>query len=63
MKLEEIKENINKGVTVYWGDDSYTVIKDSLGQFLIKHISGHCIGLTWQDNVTLNGNEKDFYTK
>lgn len=63
MKLEEIKENINKDIRVYWGDDSYTVIKDSLGQFLIKHISGHCIGLTWQDNVTLNGNEKDFYTK
>lgn len=61
MNLQEIKEAIDKGKTVHWGNDSYTVIKDRIGQYLIKHVNGHCIGLTWSDNVTLNGNESDFY--
>lgn len=63
MKLEQIKESINNGITVYWGNDSYTVIKDNLSQYLIKHSNGYCIGLTWEDGKTMNGNEEDFYTK
>jgi hypothetical protein len=27
---------------------------------MIKHIAGHCIALTWADDVTMNGNEQDF---
>jgi hypothetical protein len=34
------------------------VIKDSLNQYMIKSLSNnHCIGLTWDDGMTLNGKE------
>ena len=37
----------------------WEVIKDKIGQFLIVCKTGYCIGLTWKDGVTLNG--EDFY--
>lgn len=62
MNLQEIKQAIEEGKKVYWSNLSYEVIKDNIGQYLIKSGS-HCIGLTWADEVTLNGEEKDFFTK
>ena len=62
MTLQEIKDAVEKGQTVYVDTDAYVVIKDRIGQWLI-----HCthndnyIGLTWADGTTLNG--KTFYTK
>lgn len=41
----EIEHMINSGRKVYWKNKSYVVIKDKLGQFLIKHESGDCVGL------------------
>ena len=62
MNLEEIKQAINNGFKVYWKQRNYVVIKDSIGQYLICCVSNnHCIGLTWQDGVTMNESESDFY--
>lgn len=62
MTVEEIKTAVDNGKTVHCLNGAYEVIKDKKNQYLIKCISnGHCIGLTWTDNVTLNGQEKDFY--
>ena len=63
MNLEEIKQAIEQGKKVHWSNAGYEVIKDNIGQYLIKCTSNnHCIGLTWQDNVTMNGKECDFFT-
>lgn len=64
MSLQEIKDAIAAGKKVYWSHEGYEVIKDKIGQYLIHYIpNGHCIGLTWQDGVTMNGKEQDFFTK
>jgi hypothetical protein len=62
MNLQEIKGAVEAGKTVHWASKGYRVIKDSIGQWLI-----HCtmndtyIGLTWRDNVTMNGEESQFF--
>ena len=63
MNVNEIKKAVDEGKQVHWSNVGYTVIKDNIGQYLIQHWNGHCIGLTWADNVTLNGKEEDFYIK
>jgi hypothetical protein len=63
MTLRQIKNAIKKGKSVYWANDNYKVIDDD-GEFLIEYQpDGHCIGLTWIDGKTMNGEEKDFYIK
>jgi|LakMenEpi03Aug12_release.lakeMendotaPanAssembly.Ray.scaffolds.fasta_scaffold847128_2 hypothetical protein len=62
MTLAEIKKTIEDGKCVYWKDINYKVVLDSKGEYLIKcQSNNHCIGLTWADDVTLNGKEEDFY--
>jgi len=61
MTLKDIKEAVEAGKTVNWSNSSYQVIKDDKGQFLIAHDNGSAIGLTHQDDVTLNGKESDFF--
>lgn len=61
MTIQEIKEAVDSGRKVHWSNDGYTVIKDSIGQYLIKHYSGDCIGLTNQAGDKLNGAESEFY--
>lgn len=61
MTLQEIKQALDDNKKVYWSSLAYQVIKDKKGEYLIKHYSGACIGLTWVDNVTLNGNEAEFF--
>ena len=64
MNLQEIKTALEKGKTVYCSSYIYEVIKDSIGQYLIRcTLNDHCIGLFWADGKTLNGEEKDFYIK
>lgn len=61
MTLQEIKEAVDAGKTVCWGNEGYKVIKGS-SQYLIKFIPNNdCIGLTWNDGVTLNGKENEFF--
>ena len=64
MTTQQIKSAVDQGKVVHWSNELYTVIKDKLGQYLIKcGPNNHCIGLTWADDVTLNGEEEDFYIK
>ena len=63
MNLQQIKQAIEDGKTVYCGNTAYTVIKDKLNQYLIKcSINDFCIGLTWKDGTTLNDIENNFFT-
>jgi hypothetical protein len=61
MTLQQIQQAKEAGHTIHWCNDSYTVVKSKRGEFFINHISGSCIGLTWLDGSTLNGDESDFY--
>jgi len=63
MNLQEIKSSLKNNQRVFWKNTSYEVIKDNIGQYLIKcHSNNTFIGLTWRDNKTLNGKENDFFT-
>ena len=62
MTIQEIKQAVDNGQTVYWSNGSYTVIKSN-DDYLIRCSNGSCIGLTWADGTTLNGREKDFFIK
>lgn len=61
MTLDEIKTALEAGKKVYWVHNGYEVIRDSLGEYLIKHEAGNVIGLTHRDGLTLNGKEKEFF--
>jgi hypothetical protein len=63
MKIEEIKSRIDEGHRVVWHNDSYEVIKDNIGQYLIKcHFNDSYTGLHGrQTPPVLNGDEGDFY--
>lgn len=64
MNLEQIKAATLAGKTVHWKNPGYTVrYVPASEQWLIIFVSGDCIGLTWADGVTLNGQESDFYIK
>lgn len=65
MTLQEIKKAVNEGKVVHWKNEGYQVIK-SKDDYLIKFLGkmhSSFIGLTWQDGVTMNGEEKDFFIK
>lgn len=62
MTLQEIKQAIAEGKTVCWASPAYRVIRDTIGQYLIICLlTEYCIRLTRQDDVTLNGQEHDFF--
>ena len=62
MTLTEIKAAVEGGKTVHWVSEIYRVVRDSLGQWMIVcRVNNSAIGLTWQDGVTLNGKESQFY--
>lgn len=77
MNLDEIKEAVDAGKTVCWSNDGYEVRHshdDELCPFTLEYTpvdsydivfvsTGYTIGLTWTDEITLNGKEKDFYIK
>ena len=53
MDAQQIRDAIDAGKTVYWHHDGYQVIKDSIGQYLIKCLwNDYCIGLTHKDGIT-----------
>ena len=50
MSLFDIQTAIHNGYTVYWKSNNYQVVKDKIGQYLIKCLSNsHCVGLTRTD--------------
>ena len=62
MNIQEIKTSVESGLVVHWATEAYRVIKTGGGRWLIKcDINGHCIGLTWTDGVTMNGDENQFF--
>ena len=62
MNAAEIRTAVDAGLVVHWSNASYRVIRDSSGQYLIQcESNGHCVGLTWLNGVTLNGEPGDFY--
>lgn len=67
MKLNEIKEAVLAGKTVHWKNGAYRVIFDPtrgsvIAGFLIECVlNGDCIGLTWTNGVTMNGEEEDYF--
>lgn len=64
MTLQEIKDAVNSGKKVYYGNKGYEVIKDGVGQWLIVCTwNNYCCGLTWQDGVTMNGKETGFFVE
>ena len=61
LSLSDIETAIYNGFTVYWKNSNYQVIKDKIGQYLIKCSSNsHCVGLTKADG-TLRDDPKDFF--
>jgi len=62
MKLDEIKKAVDEGKHVKWSNRLYDVVKDNLGQyFIICNRNNYATGLTWTDEVTLNGRPSEFY--
>ena len=61
MTINDIKEAVDVGKTVYWKTDSYKVIKNKKGEYLVKSMAtGNLIYLTADDGVTSSFKEEDF---
>lgn len=59
----KIKKLVDDGVQVYWANWNYEVIKDDLGQYLVKsHSNNYYIGLTDKKGNLLNTNQDYFYS-
>ena len=66
MKLQEIKDAVDSGKSVHWGNDGYKIIKGKYDYLIGWNIGGrgeNYIGLTHSDGITLNGKEEEFYIK
>jgi len=62
MKLKEIKKAVDENKKVCWIADYYRVEKWHSNEYVITcTLNNNSIGLTHKDNITLNGNENEFY--
>lgn len=62
MTVQEIKSAVDRGEKVYWANRGYEVIKDRIGQYLIHcTMNDYYTGLTHADDITLNGDENEFF--
>jgi hypothetical protein len=63
MTLAEILRALDEGLPVHWQNPGYVVERHARGgACVIRSLStGHCIGLTWADGITLNGKEDEFF--
>ena len=61
MTLNEIKTAVDEGKIVCWKNQMYVVRK--IGKFydIECTANGDCVGLTWQDGVTMEAKEADFF--
>lgn len=60
--IDEIKAAVDSGKMVYWKNEAYPVIRDSLGQyFVICTLTQMCHGLTNAQDTQLSGEIADFY--
>ena len=60
MTLQQIKAAVESGKLVFWKNKGYRVVHTENDQWFIA-CGAHRIGLTCADEVTLNGNEADFF--
>lgn len=61
MSLSDIEMAIYNGYTVHWKNYNYQVVKDKIGQYLLKCLSNsHCVGLTTTDGKLVE-DPKDFF--
>ena len=61
MSFSDIEMAIYNGYTVHWKSSNYQVVKDKIGQYLLKCLSNsYCVGLTRTDG-TLVEDPKDFF--
>ena len=61
MSFSDIEMAIYNGYTVNWKNSNYQVVKDKIGQYLLKCLSNsYCVGLTRTDG-TLVEDPKDFF--
>jgi len=59
---DEIRKAVDEGRIVHWTNNNYIVKKDKNGEYnIVCTMNNNCIGLTWQDEKTLNGEIWDFY--
>lgn len=64
MTVEEIKQAVNSGKKVYWTSKDYEIVHNKYDKWLIVcTLNKHAISLTWQDGVTLNGDESEFFVE
>ena len=62
MSLSEIKDAVEAGKVVHWANTGYVVIKDRLGQFLVKFTSNdNCVGLDNRYGYKLNFKPEEFF--
>lgn len=62
MTLEAIKAAVEAGKTVHWASTSYLVIRDRVGQWLVKNtFNDYVWGLTHSDGVTLSDQPEKFF--
>lgn len=66
MLLEEIKAAVLAGKIVHWKSSLYKVVYyDGNSVYddwnIVCTVNHNCIGLTWSDGVTMNGEPEDFY--
>ena len=62
MKLKEIKKAVDENKKVCWIADYYRVEKRHSNEYVITcTLNNNSIVLTHKDNITLNGNENEFY--
>lgn len=59
----EIRKAVDEGRKICWASENYVVKKDTTtGDYnIICLMNNNAIGLTWQDNQTLNGELWDFF--
>lgn len=66
MTLSEIKDAVRAGNRVCWKHEGYEVSRhvfpDGDEQWdVVCLYNRSCIGLTWKDGTTMNGEESDFF--
>ena len=60
--FKKIKNLVDDGIQIYWANNDYTVIKDSIGQYLVKyHLDNSVIGLADKQGNILNTYQNYFY--
>ena len=61
MNLNEIKKAVDNNENVYWSNKGYQVKKYNNDYYIVFSANQNMIGLTWADNITINGKEEDFF--